>query len=81
MLVVACKETRKAVATNLLHAYGTGGEGFLSQIVMGDETWDHHFEPESKGQLIDWCHMTFHQRRRNSGVCRQLKNHGCICFG
>jgi hypothetical protein len=25
--------------------------------------------------------MTFHQRRRNSGVCRQLKNHGCICFG
>jgi hypothetical protein len=38
--------------TDLLHQYDAGGEGYLSQIVLGDETWVHHFEPESKQQLM-----------------------------
>jgi len=44
---------RNQVATDLLHQFETGAEGFLSQIVMGDETWVHYFEPESKWLLID----------------------------
>ena len=38
---------RNQVATDLLHQFDTGAKGFLSQIVMRDETWVHYFEPES----------------------------------
>jgi len=78
MLMDACKETRLLLifCTNLIWA-----EDFLSQIVMGDETWVHCFEPESKWLLIDWCHMTSQQRRRNSSMSHQLKRCGCICSG
>jgi hypothetical protein len=43
MLIQTQKETREAITTDLLHQYDTEGEGFLSQIVMGDETWIHYF--------------------------------------
>ena len=29
---------------------------FLQQIVTGDETWIHHYEPESKRQSMQWKH-------------------------
>ena len=31
---------------------------FLQQIVTGDETWIHHFEPESKRASMKWGHPT-----------------------
>jgi hypothetical protein len=31
-------------------------EEFLSRIVTGDETWVHHYEPESKWQSMEWKH-------------------------
>jgi len=34
----------------LLDSYGAAGDRFLERIVMGDETWIHCFEPESKCQ-------------------------------
>jgi hypothetical protein len=52
MLTDAHKETRKTISINLLHQYN-GGEGSLSQIVKGDETWVHHSELESKQQLME----------------------------
>jgi hypothetical protein len=33
-----------------------GEEEFLSRIVIGDETWVHHYEPESKRQSMEWKH-------------------------
>jgi len=30
------------------------GDNFLQQIVTGDETWIHHYEPESKWQSMQW---------------------------
>jgi hypothetical protein len=32
------------------------GEAFLSRIVTGDETWAHHYEPETKRQSVEWHH-------------------------
>jgi len=37
----ASKETRQATATDLSCQCENGSESFLSQIVMGDETWSH----------------------------------------
>jgi hypothetical protein len=30
--------------------------GLLGRIVIGDETWVHHFDPESKTQSVEWKH-------------------------
>ena len=40
----------------LLDRYYNQGEEFLSRIVTGDETWAHHYEPESKTQSMEWKH-------------------------
>jgi hypothetical protein len=31
---------------------------FLERIVTADETWLHHYEPESKAQSMAWKHPT-----------------------
>ena len=31
---------------------------FLKRIVTGDETWIHHYDPESKQQSMQWKHAT-----------------------
>jgi hypothetical protein len=31
-------------------------EEFLSKTFTGDETWVHHYEPESKRQSVEWKH-------------------------
>ena len=33
------------------------GESFLWRIVTGDETWIHHFEPQTK-KKVEWHHQT-----------------------
>ena len=40
----------------LLDPYGAEGDHFLERIVMGDEKWVHHYEPESKHQRMEWKH-------------------------
>ena len=35
-----------------LDCYREEGDNFLQQIVTGDETWIHHYEPESKRQSM-----------------------------
>jgi histone-lysine N-methyltransferase SETMAR len=54
MLTDAHKETQKTVCSELLAQYGNGGDDFLARIVTGDETWLHHFEPETKRQSMEW---------------------------
>jgi len=31
---------------------------FLKRIVTGDETWIHHYDPESKQQSMQWKHAS-----------------------
>ena len=35
---------------------GAGGGQFLERIVMGDETWIHHYKPETKRQSMEQKH-------------------------
>jgi hypothetical protein len=37
-----------------LERFYAEGEAFLSRIVTGDENCAHHYEPETKGQLMGW---------------------------
>ena len=62
------RRQRKAICSELLENFDAEGEAFLSQIVTGDETWVHHYEPETKRQSMEW-HHPHHQEKRSS---RQL---------
>jgi len=40
----------------LLDHNGAKGDHFLETVVTGDETWFHHYEPDSKHQNMEWKH-------------------------
>ncbi|PNF14079.1 hypothetical protein B7P43_G02148 [Cryptotermes secundus] len=50
------KTHRTEVCQDLLHQFETEGDKFLDNIVTGDETWCHHYQPESKRQSMEWRH-------------------------
>ena len=39
-----------------LYPYSNERDIFLDRIITGDETWVHHYEPESKWQNMEWKH-------------------------
>ncbi|PNF43978.1 hypothetical protein B7P43_G00906 [Cryptotermes secundus] len=51
------KDQRKAITSELLQRYRHKGDDFLLCIVTGDESWFHHFEPETKQQSMEWHHL------------------------
>jgi len=54
MLTQEHKEHRMQVCQDLLNQYKAEGDIFLDCIITGDETWCHHYEPESKQQSMEW---------------------------
>ena len=48
------KQTRLRVCSELLARYNRHGRRFLSRIITADETWLHHYEPESKRSSMQW---------------------------
>jgi len=50
------KHKRLDVCSQHLARYREEGDNFLQQTVTGDETWIHHYEPQSKRQSLQWKH-------------------------
>jgi hypothetical protein len=46
------------ICQSLLNCYCQEGNTFLRRIITGDETWIHHYVPESKRQSLEWKHPT-----------------------
>jgi len=44
--------------------YHKEGDGMLSHIVTGDETWVSHITPESKQQSLHWKHTGLPKRKK-----------------
>ena len=57
MLTQEHKEHRVQVFPDLLNQYEVEGDSFLECIITGDETWCHHYKPESKQQSMEWQHV------------------------
>ena len=57
MLTDDQKRKRHVISQQLLDRMCSDKEEFLSSIVTQDETWVHHFEPESKQQSKAWKHL------------------------
>ena len=47
-LTAELKEQHVDACQELMKCFETDGDGFLGRIVMGDETWVHHHQPETK---------------------------------
>ena len=56
-LTEAHKQSRLEACSELLE-YCHGDKTFFQRIVIGDKTWVHHFEPESKRASMEWRHPT-----------------------
>ncbi|GFR72924.1 protein CASP [Elysia marginata] len=58
MLTDEMKMQRKTTCAELLKHYEEEGEEFIQRIVTGDETWVHHYDPESNYQSMEYRHKS-----------------------
>ena len=64
MLTEEHKKQHVACALKFLMRYHKEGDGMLSHIVTGDETWVSHITPESKQQSLHWKHTGSPKRKK-----------------
>ena len=67
------KAQRKDMCAQLLARYNKEGEAFLQRIVTGDESWVHHYDPESKAQSMEYRHKTSPSPRKFKVVASARK--------
>lgn len=56
MLTPDMKQRRMDICQQLLLRFEQEGDGFLNNIVTGDESWVHHFDPLSKRASLEYRH-------------------------
>lgn len=56
MLTSVQRADRVAISKELLALYEMNPAEFCARIVIGDETWIHHWDPESKQESMLWKH-------------------------
>ena len=59
---------RMAHCIDHLQHYAREGNKFLARVVVGNESWCHHFEPESKQQSLQWRHPGSPQSRKSKAI-------------
>jgi histone-lysine N-methyltransferase SETMAR len=52
------KRNRLGICFRLLEPHSREGDDFWNRIITGEETWIHHYEPETKRQSIQWKHTS-----------------------
>jgi len=52
------KEQHVDACQELLKCFEAEGDGFLGRIVMGDKTWVHYHQPETKKASKEWHHTS-----------------------
>jgi len=57
-LIRKMKDCRCELSTENLKLMQLDWNLFLKRIVTGDETWIHHYDPESKQQSMQWKHAS-----------------------
>jgi hypothetical protein len=63
------------ICQRLLDRYNNESEDeFLSRIVKGDDTWVHHYEPESKRQSMEWKHPGSPTKKKFQAVHKWLRD-------
>ena len=73
MLSEEHKKKWAASALTFLTWYSEQGDGFLSQIVTGDETWVSNSTPESNQHSIEWRHT------EKAQIKQTISTHKIMC--
>ena len=65
------KRNHQHICSSLFERYNREGDNFFNCIITGDETWVHHYEPETKRQSMQWKHTSspFFQKIQVSALC------------
>jgi histone-lysine N-methyltransferase SETMAR len=71
------KLQRKNTLSQHLERYRTEGD-FLLNIVTGDESWFHHFQPETKHHSMEWRHPTSPRKKKLKTVPSASKIIGTV---
>jgi len=58
MLPDVQKANRVDASTTILGLFNENPDNFISRLLTVDETWLHHFDPESKVQSMTWKHVS-----------------------
>ncbi|XP_035216154.1 uncharacterized protein LOC118189614 [Stegodyphus dumicola] len=66
------KGKRFEIALKFPQCYQKEGNQFLDKIVIGDESWIHHFSPETKRRFPKWKHSTSQTLKK----CRTVPSAG-----
>jgi len=56
MLTAEMKQHRMQIAEENLEAMNRSWDVFKQRFLTGDETWIHHYDPESKQESMQWKH-------------------------
>jgi len=62
----------------MLQRYLDERDNFLLSIVTGDESWFHHFAPETKQQSMEWHHLDSPTKKKPKTVSSAQKIMGTI---
>ena len=62
------KVQRKAITSEMFRRYRDEGDDFCSD----DESWFHHFDPETKRQSMEWHHLDSPTKKKPK-KCHQLR--------
>ena len=58
------KRNCQHICSSLLERYNREGDNFLNHTITGDETWVHHYVPETKRQSMQWKHTSSPSSKR-----------------
>ena len=72
------KGQQKAITSELLQSYRHEGDDFLLRIVTSDESWFHHFEPDTKRQSMEWHHLHSPSKKKAKTVPSAAKVMGRV---
>jgi hypothetical protein len=68
------------ICKRLLDRYGVEEDHFLERIFMGDETWIHHYETQSKHQSMEWKHPHLPPSPSNAKKFKMHPTAGKLCL-
>ena len=72
------KVQQKAIISEMFRSYRDEGDDFFLSIVTGDERLFHHFDPETKRQIMERRHLDSRTKKKSKTVPSAKKIMGTV---
>ena len=71
------RQQRVESSQELLEVYNANPEDFHTRLETGDETWLHHWDPDTKKESMQWKHLA-HPQISYPIISQQGNDHGVL---